>query len=97
MSFGSGFRYDELMLLVSGAIGMDFTKLKRQLMEAKKMAMPRTVIVWGSENLLGKAIESILGAAHNWKVVKIVDGLDVRALAREVNRLNPEIIWVCFI
>jgi hypothetical protein len=73
---------------------MDFTKLKQQLDQAKKTATPRTVILWGHEDLLGEAVESILTADKNWQVIKVLGNPDVAALAREVQDLKPEIVII---
>lgn len=69
-------------------------ELKRQLDEAKKLALPRTAVLWGGEDFLETAVESILTSAKNWKVIKILDDHDVRTLAREVEKIHPEIVFV---
>ena len=73
---------------------MDLLKLKQQLDEAKKIATPRTVILWGRDDLLGEAVESILTADKDWRVIKVLGNPDVAALAREVQDLNPEIVII---
>ena len=73
---------------------MDFTKLKRQINDVKKIAIPRTAILWGPGDFLGGAIESILNSVNHWRVVKIIDDYDVRTLSREIEKSNPEIIFV---
>lgn len=69
-------------------------KLKRQLDEARKLATPRTAILWGPKDLLGEAIESLLTSAENWLVLRIYDTQDVRLLAQEVERAKPEIVII---
>lgn len=73
---------------------MDFTKLTRQLNEAKMIATPRTAILWGREDLLGKAVESILTADRNWHVIKVSGDSDFRTLTQEVERISPEIVII---
>jgi hypothetical protein len=73
---------------------MDLMKPKRQLKEAQKIAAPRTAILWGPKDLLGEAIESILTTTNNWLVIKIFDSQDVNLLAREVERMKPEIVII---
>ena len=73
---------------------MDLIKLKSQLDQAQKIATPRIALLWGSGNLLGEAIESILNADRNWQVVKILGSRDVDALAQAVKRVRPEIVIV---
>lgn len=73
---------------------MDFTKLTRQLNEAKMIATPRTAILWGREDVLGKAVEAILTADRNWQVIKVLGNPDVQALTREVELRKPEIIII---
>lgn len=57
-------------------------------------APPRIAIFWGREELLGKAIELTLASAENWQLIKILDNHDLQTLAREVDRLQPEIIFL---
>lgn len=73
---------------------MDLSKLNNQLNEAKNIALPRTAILWGREDLLGKAVESILMADMNWQVVKLLGDPDVGALTQQVEKTNPEIIII---
>jgi hypothetical protein len=73
---------------------MDFTKLTRQLNEAKMIATPRTAILWGREDVLGKAVEAILTADMNWQVVKLFGDPDVGVLTQQVEKTNPEIIII---
>lgn len=73
---------------------MDLTKLNIQLDEARKIAAPKTAILWGREDLLGNAIESFLGMAKNWRVIKVCDCQDYNLLLREVEKTNPSIVIV---
>lgn len=73
---------------------MDLLKLKQQLDDAKKTAIPRTVILWGRDDLLGEAVESILTADKDWRVVKLLGNPDVAALTQEVRDLKPEIVII---
>ena len=69
-------------------------KLKRQLNEARKLATPRTAILWGPKDLLGEAIESLLTTADNWLVIRMYDSQDVHLLPQEVERVKPEIVII---
>jgi hypothetical protein len=73
---------------------MDLSRLNQQLNEAKEIVRPRTALLWGREDLLGQAVESILTAEQNWQVSKILGNPDVRALLQEVEKINPEIIII---
>lgn len=73
---------------------MDLTNLKRQPDEASASIAPRMIILWGHEDLLGSAVESILKASKDWQVIKILDNHDPEHLAREVEKVNPEILMV---
>ena len=57
-------------------------------------AAPRVAIFWGREDLLGKALELTLAGASTWQLVKLPDDHDLRTLAREVERLKPEIVFM---
>lgn len=73
---------------------MDFGKLEQQHNESPKTSLPRTAILWGPGDMLGRAIESILDAVNHWRVVRIADDYDVRTLAREMEKTRPEIVFV---
>jgi hypothetical protein len=73
---------------------MDLMKLNQQLNEAKRMAAQRTAILWGSEDLLGEALEAFLGPATNWRLIRILGSTDLDMLAREVEQSDPEIVIV---
>lgn len=55
---------------------------------------PRTAIFWGRDDLLGKAIEMTLTTASDWRLIRISNETDAQTLAREVERLHPEIIFM---
>lgn len=73
---------------------MEFTQLTRQPDEAKNIAPARTAILWGPEDLLGRAIESLLTAEKNWRVIKVLGKADVRAIAEAVEKARAEIIII---
>jgi len=89
------FHYDEFKVpLPKELFCMNLSKLNQQLNEAKKAARPRTAILWGREDLLGKAVESILTADRNWQVIKVLGKPDIKALTQEVEKTKPEIIII---
>jgi len=73
---------------------MDITGAKMQINRENQLAVSRMAILWGSEDLLGEAIESILTAAKHWQVIKILGNHDAGALTREVEKIHPEIVII---
>lgn len=73
---------------------MDISRLKKQLDDAKRLDEPKVAVLLGGESLLAKALESLLASVNNWRVVKIHDDHDVRTLAREVEKINPEMVFI---
>ena len=79
---------------------MNLSKLNKQLNEAKtnaaaqKTARPRTAFLWGRADLLSEAIESILTADRNWRVIKALGNTDVKTLTQEVEKTHPEIVVI---
>jgi hypothetical protein len=73
---------------------MDLSKLNQHLNEAKEIVSSRTAILWGREDLLGQALESILAADGKWQVIKVLGNPDIQALTRAVEQANPEIIII---
>jgi hypothetical protein len=60
----------------------------------KAATEPKTVIVWGQYDLLAEAVEHLLATRNGWKVIRVSDECDQDALAREVERVNPEALIV---
>jgi hypothetical protein len=60
----------------------------------KTAAEPKTVIVWGQYDLLAEAVEHLLATRNGWKVLRVSDECDQDTLAREVERVNPEVLII---
>lgn len=71
-----------------------FTELKRQLDEDGIPSTARSAILWGREDLLFTAIESLLHTACGWQVIKILGNQDPALLAREVEKAKPKIVFI---
>jgi aromatic ring-cleaving dioxygenase len=54
----------------------------------------KTVILWGGENLLGRAVELFLAARQEWEVIRIVEQDNGESLLQQVERVNPNIVIV---
>lgn len=96
---GSCFHYDGLkypgsMDLYCMSITNLFEELKRQIENDGLPSKSRSVILWGHNDLLGMAVESLLNAAHGWQVIKILGNPDLRVLAREVEKVHPKIVFI---
>jgi len=71
-----------------------FTELKRQLDEDGIPSTARSAILWGREDLLGTAVESLLHTACGWQVIKLLGNQDAGLLAREVEKARPKIVII---
>ena len=58
------------------------------------MAKSNLAILWAREDLLGKAIQQLLSTAKDWKIIKIYDEANSDILAREVERVNPDVVII---
>lgn len=56
------------------------------------MGAPKTVIVWGHEDLLGYSISLILDARKDWNVVRFSDEEDIQVLMAELEKCDPDVI-----
>lgn len=56
------------------------------------IAAPKTVIVWGHEDLLGYSISLILDARKEWNVVRLSDEQDIQVLMAELEKCDPDVI-----
>jgi hypothetical protein len=74
---------------------MDFTKLNSQLNEARRLAAPRTAILWGREDLFSEAVESLIIRMKNWMVTRISsDEYTAQDLMHEIDRMKPDIVII---
>lgn len=71
-----------------------FSELKRQLDDDGNPSTARSAILWGREDVLGTAIESLLQTACGWQVIKILGDQDAGLLAREVEKAKPKIVFI---
>jgi len=56
------------------------------------MPKSKTILIWGSENLLSSSIEQFLQAQKGWNVVSILNHEDQDALVQAVETVQPEIV-----
>ena len=56
------------------------------------IAAPKTVIVWGHEDLLGYSISLILNARKDWNIVRFSDEEDIQVLMAELEKCDPDVI-----
>ena len=71
-----------------------FSELKRQLDDNGIPSTARSAILWGRDDLLGTAIESLLHSACGWQVIKLLGNQDAGLLAREVEKVQPKIVFI---
>jgi len=72
---------------------LNIEKLWNQL-RYMKTTLERTVILWGEDDVLTRAVENLLGTGGDWKVIRIHDDLDELSLAQMVERVTPDVLIV---
>jgi len=68
-------------------------KLENQLIDMET-TLEKTIILWGQDDVLTIAVENLLNAGGNWKVMRISDDLDDVALAQVVEQVIPDVVIV---
>jgi ABC-type proline/glycine betaine transport system substrate-binding protein len=58
------------------------------------MTKSKIILVWGSEDILGKSIEVLLAAQKDWEVVSISNQADLDALIRSVETAQADIVFI---
>ena len=58
------------------------------------MTIAKLIIVWGNEDILCAAIESILAAQTNWKVVGTSSKADFEALIQSLETVQSDIVII---
>jgi hypothetical protein len=71
-----------------------FSEIKRQLDEEGHPSTARSAILWGRDDLLATAIESLLHKTCGWQVIKLLGNQDAGLLAREVEKVQPKILFI---
>ena len=59
------------------------------------MTKPKTVILWGQDDLLAQAMEIFLTNAESWAVVRMSANQDICALVEQVQRIKPDLLILC--
>jgi len=62
---------------------------------SSNMVKSRTVILFGREDLLARAIEIFLSNKKEWEVIRISDKHSEKVLIREVDKANPDVVILC--
>jgi DNA-binding NarL/FixJ family response regulator len=58
------------------------------------MTKPRSILIWGNEDILSSSIELFLDARENWNVVNLSNTDDLEALMRAVEATRPDIVII---
>ena len=56
--------------------------------------LERTIILWGQDDVLMMAIETLLGTEGGWKMVRVSDELDDVSLAQLIEQVTPDVVIV---
>lgn len=52
----------------------------------------KTVIVWGQDDVLLRAVEDLLDTRIGWKVIRISDDWDEATLSQAMGKLTPDVL-----
>ena len=55
---------------------------------------PKTIILWGQDDLLSWTVESLIMTRGEWDVIRIYDENNPDLLLQEVGRAQPEVVIV---
>ena len=71
-----------------------FEELKSQFDADGNTSTVRKAMIWGREDLLGGALESLLQATGHWQVIRISGNHDSEWLAQEVQKVVPRVLVI---
>lgn len=71
-----------------------FSEIQRQLDDNGIPSTARSAILWGRDDLLATAIESLLHSACGLQVIKLLGNQDAGLLAREVEKVQPKVLFI---
>ena len=55
---------------------------------------PKTVVIWGSEDILSSSVEHLITSKEDWKVVSVSNNECMEALFEAVESIRPEIVII---
>ena len=93
MSFVSPFQYDWNKKTHCENTMFAIRNLENQLRNMET-AMEKTIILWGQDDVLMMAIETLLGREGGWTVVRVSEELDDVSLAQLIERVIPDVVIV---
>ena len=56
------------------------------------MTTPKTIMLWGQEDLLSSTLELILATQKEWRVISIANEGNCDALIQAVDKVSPDVI-----
>ena len=56
------------------------------------MTIPKTIMLWGQENLLSSTLELILATQKGWRVINIASEENCDALIQAVDKVNQDVV-----
>ncbi|MFT3891905.1 MAG: hypothetical protein QM730_09755 [Anaerolineales bacterium] len=59
-----------------------------------KNTLERTVILWGEDDVLTRAVENLLTSAGTWRIIRVGDDVDELSLAQLLEEEVPEVLIV---
>jgi hypothetical protein len=55
---------------------------------------PKTIVLWGLDDLLSSSVEFFLTIQKGWKVINISDEEHLDAMIQTVDRVNPDVVII---
>jgi len=72
---------------------MDTEKIGTALKDMETLE-EKTIILWGQDDMLIRAVEDLLITGKGWKVIRISNDCDEVALAQMVEQVTPDVLIV---
>ena len=71
----------------------EFTELTDPA-EAAGPPKPKTILMWGQEDILGEAVEHFLATRQDWRLIRVPPGRDAAHLSEQIRQARPEAVIV---
>ena len=66
----------------------------KSLIQKPESPQPRTIVLWGQDDLLTQAVESLLINQAGWQVIRIWNQTDEKALVNKLEAVEPQVLIV---
>ncbi len=79
---------------IVGEPSMISTEDTKRLTHDAELRQPKTIVLWGQDDLLTQAVEALLTSQAGWQVIRICDQTDETMVVSKLKAVEPQVLIV---